>query len=105
NHVKYSIDYERISDRFQYYRVRINSWRRATQFPTALIGPTPEVKIWEDSDFTTIIDFDEFIEQCTTEHRAHLKAQREAKKKKTNQQIGRASCRERGKIYIHDGGR
>ena len=71
---------------FRQYRVRINTWRRANQFPTALIGPTPEVYFWEDSDFTTIIDFDEFIEQCTTEHRAHLKAQREAKKKKTNQQ-------------------
>ena len=71
---------------FRQYRVRINTWRRANEFPTALIGPTPEVYFWEDSDFTTIIDFDEFIEQCTTEHRAHLKAQREAKKKKTNQQ-------------------
>lgn len=70
------------------YRVRINTWRRANQFPTALIGPNPEVYFWEESDFTTIIDFDEFIEQCTTEHRAHLKVQREAKKKKekTNQQ-------------------
>ena len=73
---------------FRQYRVRINTWRRANQFPTALIGPTPEIYFWEDSDFTTIIDFDEFIEQCTTEHRAHLKAQREAKKKKTNQQTG-----------------
>ena len=43
---------------FRQYRVRINTWRRANQFPTALIGPTPEVYFWEDSDFTTIIDFD-----------------------------------------------
>ena len=72
---------------FKQYRVRINTWRRNNQFPTALIGPNPEIHIWDTSDFTEILSFDEFIEKCTTTHRAHLKAQREAKKARDGQQF------------------
>lgn len=71
---------ECIAALYKQYRVRINTWRRNNQFPTALIGPTPEIYIWQENDFSTIVDFDEFIEQCTAAHRAHLKAQRDAKK-------------------------
>ena len=69
-----------IQSLFKQYRVRVNTWRRKNQFPTALIGPNPEIYIWERNDFSTVLSFDEFIEQCTTAHRAHLKAQRQAKK-------------------------
>ena len=72
---------------FKQYRVRINTWRRNNQFPTALIGPNPEIHIWGTSDFTEILSFDEFIEKCTQTHRAYLKAQREAKKARDGQQF------------------
>lgn len=68
---------------FKQYRVRINTWRRNNQFPKALIGPNPEIYVWEKSDFSEIISFDDFIKECTATHRAHLKAQRKENKDDT----------------------
>ena len=65
---------------FKQYRVRINTWRRNNQFPEALIGPNPEIYVWEKSDFSEVISFDDFIKECTAAHRAHLKAQRKENK-------------------------
>ena len=85
------------------YRVRINTWRRNNQFPTAFIGPTPEIYIWNEDDFSSVVGFDEFIDQCTAAHRAHLKAQREAKKAhEDNAPVDQRAVAKCGSLYYRD---
>ena len=94
---------ECITALFKQYRVRINTWRRNNQFPTAFIGPTPEVYIWNKDDFSSVMGFDEFIEQCTAAHREHLKAQREAKKaREDNAPADQRAVARCGSLYYRD---
>lgn len=100
---EYATATECITALFKQYRVRINTWRRNNQFPTAFIGPTPKIYIWNEDDFSSVISFDEFIEQCTATHREHLKAQREAKKSREgNAPVDQRAVAKCGSLYYRD---